>query len=147
MADSGTAITQEEYEALADFRYALRQFLHVSEEAARADGLTPQQYQGMLAIRGFRGPAPMTVGDLAERLQVLPHSAVALANRLTGKGLVVRDPGREDARQVYLSLTPRGSALLEKQAHVRREELCRLEPDLKDLCARLRGEAPTGADG
>ena len=30
------SIKQSEYEALASFRYALRQFLHFSEEAARA---------------------------------------------------------------------------------------------------------------
>jgi DNA-binding MarR family transcriptional regulator len=48
-------VSKAEYETLAAFRYALRQFLRFSEEAAQAVGLTPQQYQAMLAIKGFPG--------------------------------------------------------------------------------------------
>src|SRR5262245_13558441 len=35
----------EEYQALAAFRHALREFLRFSEAAAEAVGLTPRQYQ------------------------------------------------------------------------------------------------------
>jgi DNA-binding MarR family transcriptional regulator len=44
-----------QYETLAAFRYALRKFLHFSETAAQAAGLTPQQHQALLAIKGFPG--------------------------------------------------------------------------------------------
>ncbi|MGH8024732.1 MAG: MarR family winged helix-turn-helix transcriptional regulator, partial [Limisphaerales bacterium] len=46
-------LNKTEYETLAAFRYALRRFLHFSEQAARTVGLTPQQHQAMLAIKGF----------------------------------------------------------------------------------------------
>lgn len=46
-------IQSHEYEALAEFRYGLRQFLHFSEQAARAAGLEPQQHQALLALRGL----------------------------------------------------------------------------------------------
>ncbi len=36
-------ITKAEYEALAAFRYAIRRFLHFSEEEAMKIGITPQQ--------------------------------------------------------------------------------------------------------
>src|SRR2546422_10578170 len=48
-------VSKEVYETQAAFRYALRQFLRFSETAARGVGLTPQQYQGLLAIQGFPG--------------------------------------------------------------------------------------------
>ena len=46
--------TREEtnYEALADLRYALRKFLAFSEAAAKAEDLSAQQHQALLAIKG-----------------------------------------------------------------------------------------------
>jgi DNA-binding MarR family transcriptional regulator len=58
----------------------LRKFLRFSEEAALAVGLTPQQHQALLAIKGFPGDHRMTVGELAERLQIRHQSAVGLTD-------------------------------------------------------------------
>jgi DNA-binding MarR family transcriptional regulator len=140
----GGRLSQADYEALADFRYALRQFLRISEESAYAAGLTPQQHQGLLAIKGYPGPGPITVGELAERLQLRPHSAVMLADRLVANQLVERRmPAQpEDQRQVHLALTERGEGVIEGLAEAHREELCRLEPNLARLCADLRGQKP-----
>jgi hypothetical protein len=33
------------YRQLAEFRFRIRQFLHLSEEAARSKGIEPQQHQ------------------------------------------------------------------------------------------------------
>ena len=59
-------VSQDEYETLAAFRYHLRRFLHFSEEAAQRVGLTPQQHQAMLTIKGFPGRDYVTIGELAE---------------------------------------------------------------------------------
>lgn len=141
-SETGGRLSQKDYEALADFRYALRQFLRTSEAAAYEAGLTPQQHQGLLAIKGFPGPDPITVGDLAERLQFRPHSAVMLVDRLAASGLVERrQPAQaNDQRQVHLALTARGASVLERLAEAHHKELCRLEPGLAALCAHLRGE-------
>jgi len=40
----GDDLTSAEYQALGEFRYRIRRFLHFSEEAAKADGLEPQQH-------------------------------------------------------------------------------------------------------
>lgn len=40
-------LAKRDYEALANFRYALRQFLAFSEKAARSVDLSPQQHQGL----------------------------------------------------------------------------------------------------
>ena len=46
----GQALSDADYEPLAEFRYAPRRFLNRSAAAARAARLTPQQHQALLAI-------------------------------------------------------------------------------------------------
>jgi DNA-binding MarR family transcriptional regulator len=71
-----------DYQALAEFRYLLRRFLHFSEQEARAAGLEPQQHQMLLAIKGLPADKAASVGELAERLQLQHHSTVELINRM-----------------------------------------------------------------
>src|SRR4051812_27899498 len=100
--------TDEDYRAIAAFRAALRRFLHFSEEAARSVGLTPQQHQLLLAIRGAASDEPPTVGQLAEALQLRHNSTVGLVDRLSQAGLVGRETSAVDSRRVHVSLTPEG---------------------------------------
>src|SRR5215470_15590504 len=98
-------LTKKEYEALAAFRFALRQFLHFSEEVAHAANLTPQRHQALLAIKGFPGRDTVNVGELAGRLQLRHHSVVELIDRLESEKLVKRQPDRSDRRKVLIGLT------------------------------------------
>jgi len=125
------------YETQAAFRFALRQFLRFSETAARDVGLTPQQYQALLAIQGFPGADRVRVGELAERLQIHPHSAVGLADRLTARGLALRVRSNADRRHVFLRLTARGLRILERVSAANRRELRRLRPQLTRLLERM----------
>ncbi|MGO6704870.1 hypothetical protein ACCS33_36715, partial [Rhizobium ruizarguesonis] len=61
-------LRQEDYEALADLRFALRQFMDFSASAAQSEGLPAQQHQALLAIRGQRGDA-MTIGIQVSTIQ------------------------------------------------------------------------------
>lgn len=124
--------TDAEYAALADFRHALRQFQAFSEEQVAKFGLTPQQHQTLLAIRGVASK-PVTIGYVAERLFVKPHSASGLVLRLEGLGLVERRPSPHDGRQALLGLTPRAHDLLERLSAVHRDEIVRMRPTLKTL--------------
>ncbi|MFN8597490.1 MAG: helix-turn-helix domain-containing protein [Anaerolineae bacterium] len=133
------SISQTDYESLAAFRYALRQFLHFSETAAEAAGLTPQQHQTLLAIKGFPGGAQVTIGELAERLQIRHHSTVGLVDRLVAQKLVTREPAPADRRQVCVALTVHGEQVLESLSVAHREELRRIGPNLKELLAQLGG--------
>ncbi len=128
-------MSEREYRSLAAFRAALRRFQHFSEEAARGAGLTPQQHQAMLAVRG--AAEPMTVGALAEQLQVRHHSAVGLVDRLAAQDLVERVRGAGDRREVHLALTGRGEEILASLAATHRAELRRLGPQLAALLAGL----------
>lgn len=132
MTSPAATITQAEYQALATLRYALRKFLRFSEEAAVAAGLTPQQHQALLAIKGF-GQMAMTIGELAERLQLRHHSTVGLVNRLASQGLLKRKRAAADRRQVHLVLTTRGEAVLQKLSASHKEELRRIGPEIKPL--------------
>lgn len=139
MAAKQTKIGKAEYETLAALRYALRKFLHFSEEAAHGAGLTPQQHQALLAIKGFPGRDRITVGELAERLQLRHHSAVGLADRLVSARWVARKQDTVDRRQVYLSLSARGETVLEKLSAAHKEQLRRVGPEIGQLLERLRG--------
>jgi DNA-binding MarR family transcriptional regulator len=131
MAAAKRNLVDADYRHLAEFRYFLRLFLSFSEHAARAASLSPQQHQALLAIRGFGGK--LTVGELAERLAIKPHSAVGMADRLVEAGLVVRRASAGDRRQVVLRLTPAGTRKLAKLSKAHREELKRLAPLLGPL--------------
>lgn len=130
-------LTKREYETLAAFRFSLRQFLRFSEEAAKSEGTTPQQYLALLAIKGYPGREWATVGELAERLQVQHHSAVGLVDRLAGEGMVSREPSEDDRRQVLIRLTAGGEELLGKLASVHREQLRRIGPELRRILGLL----------
>jgi DNA-binding MarR family transcriptional regulator len=131
------AVSDREYEMLASFRHALRMFLSFSEEAARQVGLTPQQHQALLAVKGFRGQGHVTVGELAEALQIKHHSAVGLVDRLVEQGLATREPEAGDRRQVRVSLSARGLELLAELTSAHRRELRRVGPELRALLSRL----------
>lgn len=116
-------IAKTDYESIAAFRYAIRRFLRFSEQAARHEGVTPQQHQLLLAIKGYPGREYATVSELAERLQMRQHSMVGLIDRTEAQGLVRREQGVTDRRQVFVSLTSDGDAKLLRLSVQHRREL------------------------
>jgi DNA-binding MarR family transcriptional regulator len=130
-------LIHSDYNILAEFRYLLRQFARFSEIAAHDVGLTTQQHQALLAIQGFSAEQSLTIGELAERLNLRSHSVVGLVNRLVRRGLVRRRPDLQDARRVRVELSAQGGKLLARLSKVHREELQRLAPLLKRLIAQL----------
>lgn len=129
-------LDDRDYAMLADFRHELRQFQAFSEAAASARGLTPQQHQALLAIRGAE-PGSVTIGLLARRLMLKPHSASGLVDRLETLGLLERSSSAEDRRQQILVITARGEDLLARLSLAHREELVRIRPALAALLERL----------
>ncbi len=107
-----------DYEALAQFRYRLRVFLAFSDTNARNAGLTPQQYQALLTIKGLSGQRPMFVGELARLLLTRPHTTVELVSRMARLGLIQRNVDASDSRRVRVMLTKKGHLLLRKVAAV-----------------------------
>ena len=140
-------LDREAYRTLADFRYLIRRFLAFSQSAALAADLTPRQHQALLAIKGFAGDGPPTIGDLAERLCVRHHSAVELVNRLAEAGLIERGHDPSDRRRVRLGLTAAADARLAGLAAAHLDELQRLRPALAEILDRIEAGTGTMGDG
>lgn len=129
-------LTDSDYADLSDFRAMLRGFQAFSEAKAADAGLTPQQHQALLAVRGAGGQKA-TIGYVAERLMLKPHSASELINRLEAADLLARIADADDRRKTVLMLTDRAEAVLATLSATHREEIRRLKPLLITLLDRF----------
>ena len=124
-----------DYATLAEWRYQLRLLLGRRETAARAAGVEPQQYVLLLQIKGLQARGAVTIGMLAERLQIRHHSAVELVDRLVQRGMVARRRHDDDRRQVVVRLRAAGEAVLRRLAL---NSLAELRTEAPALLATLR---------
>ena len=120
-------VSKKEFQTLSQFRYQLRRFLRFSEDITHREGVTNLQYLLLLHIKGFPDREWATVGELAEKLQAQPHGTVALVNRCEKLGLVRRQPGRKDRREVEIHLTTAGEQMVAKVARLHRDELLTMQ--------------------
>jgi len=130
-------LTLTDYQALAEFRYQIRKFLHFSEKAVQEAGLERGQYQLMLAIKGMPEGARPRIRDVANRMHIQHHSAVELINRLESGGYVQRERAEDDRREVLLALTPKGERVLGELALHHHEELQEAAPRLVGALRRV----------
>jgi len=131
-------IDQKQIRALAGFRNALRRFLVFSEEAARKEGVTTQQYQAILAIRA-RPHGSVSIGELAEELLLKSNAAVQLVDRLAKMGLVKRQRSEANVRVVLVQLTEAGEAVLLRLAALHLEQLSKRKKQWADIVRQLKG--------
>jgi DNA-binding MarR family transcriptional regulator len=136
-----------DFKAMAELRYQIRRFLRFSENAARHAGIEPQQHQLLLAVRGLPDNLKPTIGVLAERMQLQPHSTVELVDRLAERGFLLRLRATDDRRQVLVKLTRDGEEFLKKLSLHHLEELQAAGPKFVKILQSLieSVEASTGA--
>jgi DNA-binding MarR family transcriptional regulator len=130
-------LDQSHYEMLAALRYGLLEFLQFSRTAADRAGLTPQQHQALLAIKGCPGRDYLLVGELAERLHLKHHSVVELVDRLAQRQFVKRAPSAADRRRVEVRLTAKGEAVIRKLSASHLAELRQHGPELHRLLGSI----------
>jgi DNA-binding MarR family transcriptional regulator len=130
-------LEKSNYEALAGFRFALRSFLAFSERAAAEAGVSPQQYQAMLAIKGASGREALTILELSEQLLIRHHTAGELVTRLAKQGLVTRLDDPNDGRRVLVKLTAKAEKALQGLALAHFEELQGIRPALLSVLAQF----------
>lgn len=106
------APSEEDLEALAHFRYALRRFLAFSEQVSADHGVTMQWYQALLVVRTYRDAKHISVGELAEQLMIRDHSAAELVSRLAQAKLVRRKTDLKDRRRSLVVITRLGERRL-----------------------------------
>ena len=135
-------LTKTDYAALSDLRYQIRRFVNFSDEAARDAGIEPQQHQLLLALKGQPAGEKPTIGFVAERLQIVHHSAVELVSRSVLRGLIERRRSEADRREAVLRVTARGERVLEALSLAHRDELRSAAPVLaRALKALVAGQA------
>ncbi|MBQ9450077.1 MAG: MarR family transcriptional regulator [Bacteroidales bacterium] len=78
-------------------------------------GITYPQYLVLLVL-WEKNEQP--VNDLAKRLHLETNTVTPLLQRMEKEGLVSRRKGKEDGRQVLVSLTDQGRALEQEAAHI-----------------------------
>lgn len=129
-----------DYQALAEFRYQIRKFLHFSDSAVEGAGLERSQYQLMLAIKGMPDGVRPRIRDIADRMLIQHHSAVELIDRLEAGGYVRRERAQNDRREVLLALTAKGERVLGQLALHHHEELQNAAPKLVGALRRVTKE-------
>jgi DNA-binding MarR family transcriptional regulator len=130
-------LNQSHYEMLAALRYGLLEFLQFSRAAAERAGLTPQQHQALLAIKGCPERDYLLIGELAERLHLKHHSVVELVDRLVERSLVKRAASAADRRRVEVRLSAKGEAIIRKLSAVHLAELREHGPELHRLLGSI----------
>ncbi|WP_334170849.1 MarR family winged helix-turn-helix transcriptional regulator [Sinomonas sp.] len=135
-------------ELAVELRVAIMRTSRVLRTQAGSDVVTPGQTTvlGLLAKRG-----PQTMRQLADAERVQAPSMTRTVNALSAQNLVERTENPTDGRQVVVSVTPEGVAVLEESRRLRSAWLAsRLEglPDrdravmhraaeiLVEMCAR-----------
>jgi DNA-binding MarR family transcriptional regulator len=123
-------LSREQYGDLAEFRWQIRRFQHFSEITAKEHGIEPQQHQLLLLVHGLPAGVKPTIREIASRLFIQHHSAVELIDRMARSGMISRQVGESDRREVWIRLTPAGRAILRKLALAHRDELECAGPEL-----------------
>jgi DNA-binding MarR family transcriptional regulator len=136
-SDVRRKISASTYQALAAFRYHIKEYLAFSDKAARAAGLEPKHYELLLAAKGLPEEDMATVGTIASLLHLRHHSTVELIDRAEGRGLVRRQRISNGRSYVLIEITAKGERLLAKAVAMRLRELRAAGPLLATTLASL----------
>jgi DNA-binding MarR family transcriptional regulator len=128
-------------------RLARRLRVERTAQGAPESELSDTQFAALSALERHSGTTPgeagMTPGELAEHEKVQPPSMTRVIAALEERGLVMRAPHSTDRRQVVLSVTEEGRAVVQR---ARRRRDAWLAKRLKELSpqerATLRAAAP-----
>lgn len=112
---------------MAAFRRALNEFLRRADDGARGHGLTAQQYQLLLTVRGHHKYPAVTIGNLSEAMKLQQSSMSLLVDRCVRKGHVLREEDPTDRRRALVRLSDAGQALLDEIMAANRAEIGRFE--------------------
>ena len=104
----------EGLQALAEFRFQLRQFLSFSEAASERCGISAQHYQLMQVVASVPPGERASITYIGERMVLRHNSAVELVDRAERANLVRRETDTTDLRRSLVQLTPHGYELLKR---------------------------------
>lgn len=114
-----TAAVTADAAALDEAAEALLGVWDTAREKA-TNRLSGSQLRALLVVEQDEG---INLGGLAGNLGMILSSASRLCDRLVAAGMLEREPGRADRREIALSLTSAGRALLDEVRAERRDQL------------------------
>jgi DNA-binding MarR family transcriptional regulator len=97
------------------------QIQNVRQALSKALGVTPPQYNMLMIIAHHDQASGMTVGEMAEKMNVTPSFIVVETNKLVSRGLVHKHPSTVDRRRINLQLTEKAISLLTKIGPLQRD--------------------------
>ncbi len=119
--------SEQDYDAAAMLREALRRFVRRTELETRQRGLTPRAYQLLLMIKtGRRERGRASLEELEERLQLGKSTITELVLRSETAGLVRRELDPTRRRGISIRLTAAGERQLADLVSVLGDERQRL---------------------
>ncbi|WP_321368154.1 MarR family winged helix-turn-helix transcriptional regulator [uncultured Desulfuromusa sp.] len=92
--------------------------------------ITGPQLACLLAVKQ---DGPLTSGNLAKNVYLSPSTVVGIVDRLEEKQLVMRKRSSEDRRQVHISITPTGKALVAAAPSLLQDTLATALVDLPEI--------------
>ncbi len=122
------SLSDVDYAALANLRYRIRKFRQFSTKAAEKLGLSPQQHQALLAIKGLGSGEQMSVSTLAARLFVPAASAAELTRSLEGRGYVTIEV--KQRRRTIVRLTDKAEEIMRRLTPAHLYEIREMAPEL-----------------
>lgn len=100
-------------EVIAEVLVALRRIMRATDLRSRhlmkTAGLTAPQ---LLVLRTVHQRGELSVGDLARQISLSQGTVTSILDRLTARGLVIRERAHDDKRKVLLRLSPDGMTML-----------------------------------
>lgn len=135
MPNKDRALSEIEFEALANLRYRIRKFRQFSAKAADKLGLTGQQHQALLAIKGLGIGDRMSLSDLADKLFLTPDEAAELAASLQEAGHVTIETKHK--RRPAVMLTAQAEELLHRLTSAHLYEIREMAPELMQALRML----------
>lgn len=98
---------------IAQARYIVRKVWRFADDEARKAGLEPLQHQALLQALGA-SRTPLTIGGLAERLDIVPGLASRTVKQLEKLGYIERHRSSDDKRVTTVVVTAAGREVLQK---------------------------------
>ncbi len=102
----------EYHRGIINLIFTVNQLNYQFEKDLKKHGLTPQQYNILRVLQGFRSQRPVSIGFLKERMLEKSSDVSRLVDKLFRKGLVERKENKANRRQKDIDITRKGIRLL-----------------------------------
>jgi DNA-binding MarR family transcriptional regulator len=118
-----------DYAALAVFHDQLQRVVGATERTMRQAGLRSPAFLALLAIKNQSAKRAVTIGTLAQSLQIDRTGAGEILEDLIRRGFVTRTRDHADRRRFLLTLSPAGEAWLRPLAGDAMRDLTAIGPE------------------